>query len=72
MGLGFQPLGPIDITLPLASTQVESSHAQYEADKSTKFIERIHHIRQQVHDILEKSNANYKQRHDQQRVPHKF
>jgi hypothetical protein len=33
VGLGFQPLGPIDVALPLASTQEESSHAQSEADK---------------------------------------
>eukprot|EP00253_Pinus_taeda_P030958 PITA_30958 len=45
---------------------------QSETDKATSFIERIQHIRQQVHDILEKSNAKYKQRHDQHRVPHKF
>jgi hypothetical protein len=72
VGLGFQPLGPIDVTLPLASTQEESSHAQYEANKATKFIERIQHIRQQVHDILQKSNAKYKQHHDQHQVSHKF
>ena len=26
MGLGFQPLGPIDVALPLATTQTDSSH----------------------------------------------
>jgi hypothetical protein len=72
VGLGFQPLGPIDVALPLASTQEESSHAQSEADKATKFIEWIQHIQQQVHDILQKSNAKYKQCHDQHWVPHKF
>jgi hypothetical protein len=36
------------------------------------FIERIQHIRQQVQDILQKSNDKYKQCHDQHRVPHKF
>jgi hypothetical protein len=46
VGLGFQPLGPMDFALPLASTQEESSHAQTEADKSTQFIEQIQHIRQ--------------------------
>jgi hypothetical protein len=39
VGLGFQPLGPMDVALPLASTQEESSHAQTEADKATRFIE---------------------------------
>jgi hypothetical protein len=39
---------------------------------ASRFIERIQHIRQQVQDILQKSNAKYKQRHDQHRVPHKF
>jgi hypothetical protein len=72
VGRGFQPLGPIDVALPLASTHVEYSHAQYEGNKATKFIEKIQHIYQQVHDILKKSNANYKEFHDQHRVPHKF
>jgi hypothetical protein len=72
VGLGFQPLGPIDVALPLATTQAESSHVQSEADKATRFIERIQHIRQQVHEILQKANAKYKQRHDQHRVPHQF
>jgi hypothetical protein len=35
-------------------------------------VERIQHIRQQVHDILEKANDKYKQRHDQHRVPHTY
>jgi hypothetical protein len=60
MGLGFQPLGPIDVALPLATTQTDSSHDQSVIDKSTRFIEKIHHIHQQVQDILQKSNANYK------------
>ena len=55
--LGFQPLGPINVALPLESTQDESSHAKIEADKVTWFIEKIQHIHQQVHDILQKANA---------------
>eukprot|EP00253_Pinus_taeda_P027199 PITA_27199 len=43
-----------------------------ETDKATSFIEHIQHIHQQFHDILEKSNTKYKQRHDQHQVPHKF
>jgi hypothetical protein len=39
VGLGFQPLDPMDVALPFASTQVESSHAQTEVDKATRFIE---------------------------------
>jgi hypothetical protein len=46
VGLRFKPLGPIDVALPLATTQEESSHVQSEANKATKFIERIQHIRQ--------------------------
>jgi hypothetical protein len=44
VGLVFQPLGPIDVALPLATTH-ESSHAQSETEKPTRFIERIQHIR---------------------------
>jgi hypothetical protein len=72
VGLGFQPLGPIDVALPLAVTSTDSSPAPTEADKATRFIEWIQHIHQQVQDILQKSNDKYKQRHDQHRVPHKF
>ena len=72
VGLGFQPLGPIDVSLPLAVTSTDSSHAPNETDKATRFIEQFQHILQQVHDILQKSNDKYKQGHDQHRVPHKF
>jgi hypothetical protein len=54
VGLGFQPLGPIDVALPLAVTSTDSSPAPTEAEKSTRFIERIQHILQQVQDILQK------------------
>jgi hypothetical protein len=33
--LGFQPLGPMDVALPLTATQEDSSHAPIEADKAT-------------------------------------
>jgi hypothetical protein len=65
-------LGPIDVALPLAVTSVDSSLAPTEAEKATRFIERIQHIHQQVQDILQKSNDKYKQHHDQHQVPHKF
>jgi hypothetical protein len=58
--------------MPFAATQADSSHVQSQADKENNFIECIHHIRQQVHDILDISNVNYKQRHDQHRAPHNF
>ena len=64
VGLGFQPLCPIDIAMPFAATQADSTHIQSEVSKANNFIERIQHIRQQVHDILDRSNAKYKQRHD--------
>jgi hypothetical protein len=44
VGLGFQPLGPIDVSLPLAVTSTESYPTPTEADKATQFIERIQHI----------------------------
>jgi hypothetical protein len=72
VGLGFQPLGPIDVALPLATAQTESSPDQSAIDKATRFIEWIQHIRQQVQEILQKSNAKYKKRHDKHRVPHQF
>jgi hypothetical protein len=72
VGLGFQPLGPMDVALPLVTTSIDSSPAPLETEKSTQFIEWIQHICQQVQDILQRSNSKYKQRHDQHRVPHKL
>jgi hypothetical protein len=46
VGLGFQPLGPIDVTLPLTVTSTDSSPTPSEAEKATRFIEWIQHIRQ--------------------------
>jgi hypothetical protein len=57
VGLGFQPLCPIDVAIPFAATQAYLSHVQSEDSKANNFIECIQHIRQQVHDILNKSNA---------------
>ncbi len=31
VGLGFQPLCPIDVAIPFAATQVDSTHIQSEA-----------------------------------------
>jgi hypothetical protein len=72
VGLGFQPLGPIDVALPLVVTSTDSSPTPFEVDKATQFIESIQHIYQQVQDILKKSNDKYKKRHDQHRVPISF
>jgi hypothetical protein len=36
VGMRFQPLGPIDVALPLSTTQTKYSHVQSEAKKSTR------------------------------------
>jgi hypothetical protein len=72
VGMGFQPLCPIDVAMPFVATRADSAHVQSEADKENNFIEHIDQILQQVHDILDRANAKYKQRHDQHRVPHNF
>jgi len=41
VGLGFQPLGPIDVALPIAVTLADSSPTPTEANKATLFIEQI-------------------------------
>ena len=41
VGLGFQPLCPIDVAMPHATTQTKSTHVLSEADKATRFIECI-------------------------------
>jgi hypothetical protein len=72
VGLGFQPLGPIDVALPLATTHTKSSPDQSAVKKNTRFIEMIQHIRQHVKEILQKSNAKYKKHHGKHRVLHQF
>ena len=72
VGLGFQSLCPIDIAMPFAATQVDLAHIQSKVYKENIFIECIQHIFQQVHDILDRSNAKYKQRHDQHQVQPNF
>jgi hypothetical protein len=72
VGLGFQPLGPINVSLPPTTAQTDSSPDHSMIEKATKFIESIQHIHQQVQEILQKSNAKYKQPHDQHRVPQRF
>lgn len=41
VGLGFQPLCPINAAIPFAATQVDSAHVQAEANRVNNF---IHHI----------------------------
>lgn len=46
VGLGFQPLFPIDVSIPFAATQEDSTHVQSEADRANKVINYIQHIHQ--------------------------
>jgi hypothetical protein len=62
----------MDVALPLVTTSTDSSPSPPEADKATWFIDQIEHICQKFHDIVQKSSAKYKQRHDQHRVSHKI
>lgn len=43
VGMRFQALCPIDVAIPFATTQIEYAHAQFEDDKSTKFIKWLQH-----------------------------
>ena len=46
VGLGFQPLCPIDVVMPFAATQADSAHIQSKVSKAKNFIEGIQHIHQ--------------------------
>ena len=46
VGLGFQPLCPIDVAMRFATTQEDSAHVQSKADRANNFIEHIQHILQ--------------------------
>lgn len=43
MGLGFQPLGPIDVALPLTTAHTDTSPDHSTIDNTTRFIDRIQH-----------------------------
>jgi hypothetical protein len=64
VGLGFQPLSPIDVAIPFAVTRANLDHVQTKATKANSFIERIQPIHQQVHDIMDRAYSKYKQWHD--------
>jgi hypothetical protein len=60
VALGFQPLGPIDVSLPLAVTSSDSSLAPTKADKATWVIEQIQHICHDQHRVPHKFQAGDK------------
>jgi len=62
--LGFQTLTSIDVAPTITSSLARSSHGQAKEYKTTKFMEHIKHLQQQVHDILQKVGAKYKKWHD--------
>ena len=41
VGLGFQPLCPIDVAMPFAATKADLAHVQSEAEKANNFIKHI-------------------------------
>ena len=41
VGLGFQPLFPIDVAMPFAATQADSAHVQSKVSKVNNFIKHI-------------------------------
>ena len=43
-----------------------------DTDKAKRFIQKIQHVHQAVQEQLEKSQANYKARHDKHQVDHQF
>lgn len=60
VGLGFQPLCPINVATPFVTTQAYLTHVQSKDDRVKKFIECIQHTRQLVHDGLDRANTKYK------------
>ena len=39
VGLGFQPLCPIDVAMPFVATQAHLAHVQSDVEKTNRFIE---------------------------------
>jgi hypothetical protein len=65
---GYLPKTPLDLTF---GKYVDSSE-QRDEDKACKFIQRIQQVHQTVQEQLEKSQAQYKARHDKHIVDHQF
>jgi hypothetical protein len=70
--LGFQPLGPMDVALPLAATQEDSLHAPTKADKATWFIEQDPTHPNRFRIFYRSPIPSTSKCHDQHRVPHQF
>ena len=65
---GYLPKFPLDFIF--GKDVVIDGHS--DIYKTRKFIEKIQIIHQQVQEQLEKSQRNYKERHEKHRVDHKF
>jgi hypothetical protein len=71
-GWDFNHWVPWMLHYPLHPPRKTRRMLQLKLTKPPRFIERIQHIHQQVQDILQKSNAKYKQHHDQHRCHTSF
>lgn len=60
-----------DITIPILQSDC-ALNVDKETYKADKFIDKIRHLQQEVHEIFEQSNKKYKDIHDQPRNPHHF
>ena len=65
---GYLPKNPLDLNY---GREVDSS-ASKDEDKARRFIQRVQQVHQAVQEQLEKSQAQYKARHDKHRVDHQF
>jgi hypothetical protein len=65
---GYLPKVPLDL---MYGRDVDLNEERNE-DKARKFIQRIHLVHQAVREQLEKSQVQYKARHDKHRVDHRF
>ena len=65
---GYFPKTPLDLNY---AREVGSSTSKDE-DKALRFIQRVQQVHQEVQEQLEKSQAQYKARHDKHRVDHQF
>jgi hypothetical protein len=72
VGLGFQPLGPMDVALPLVTTSTDSSPAPPEADKATGSLSGSNTSTNRFRIFYRSLMPSTSKCHDQHRVPHKF
>jgi hypothetical protein len=62
----------VEINYGVCFKEENKNDGQDDTYKDKRFIQRVQQVHQEVQEQLEKSQANYKERHDKHRFDHQF